>query len=252
MPSRSGWRAGLMQDLFTRGVDENSQLRPTPPPSPAPLPPDRNSAGCPWIGKSVPRPNFALPSSTARTERRRSPVKAILFFELQMSGTESLSPLGLFSPIQASHREWTRRGQPFPGDILVIREAPSAKFASYQKNLRLAAWDTHDAISTTRGNHFERFPSLCSPVSASPSSSRRISGGSTVGHVKVGDIRDLAIPFCSDPEQGLITAALKSKDQLLDNDREQLAKLRIQKTGLMQDLLTGKVSVTPLLESAAA
>jgi type I restriction enzyme S subunit len=36
---------------------------------------------------------------------------------------------------------------------------------------------------------------------------------------------------------------------VLDSD---LSKLRLQKSGLMRDLLTGKVSVAPLLESAAA
>ena len=69
-----------------------------------------------------------------------------------------------------------------------------------------------------------------------------ISGGSTVGHVRVGDIRDLWI-FMPESfvEQDQIASALDGILDKLNRESAQLKKLRQQKIGLMQDLLTGKV-----------
>lgn len=71
-----------------------------------------------------------------------------------------------------------------------------------------------------------------------------ISGGSTVGHVRVGDIRDLWMFMPeSGREQHQISSALDGISGKLQSEQNQLAKLRQQKLGLMQDLLTGKVQV---------
>jgi type I restriction enzyme S subunit len=77
-----------------------------------------------------------------------------------------------------------------------------------------------------------------------------LAGGSTVGHIRVGDIRRLSIPHpISVEEQGNIAAALTGSGTTLKNLRVQRRKLTLIKTALMQDLLTGKKRVTPLLES---
>jgi len=50
-------------------------------------------------------------------------------------------------------------------------------------------------------------------------------------------------------EQRRIEEILASQNRTSSASETELAKLRSQKTGLMQDLLTGKVRVTPLLET---
>jgi type I restriction enzyme, S subunit len=50
-------------------------------------------------------------------------------------------------------------------------------------------------------------------------------------------------------EQQAIIDALNNQSALFQSDANQLAKLKQVKTGLMQDLLTGKVRVTALLET---
>ena len=50
-------------------------------------------------------------------------------------------------------------------------------------------------------------------------------------------------------EQLKISAKIKQLDTLIDLEITRLNKLKKVKTGLMQDLLTGKVSVAPLLNS---
>jgi type I restriction enzyme S subunit len=53
-------------------------------------------------------------------------------------------------------------------------------------------------------------------------------------------------------EQFKIASVLKAADDRLEEEKTILSKLRLQKSGLMQDLLTGQVSVAPLLEGVAA
>jgi len=71
-----------------------------------------------------------------------------------------------------------------------------------------------------------------------------ISGGSTVGHVRVGDIRTLWMFMPeSEGEQKQIADALDGVASRLTREAAQLEKLQRQKLGLMQDLLTGRVPV---------
>lgn len=71
-----------------------------------------------------------------------------------------------------------------------------------------------------------------------------ISGGSTVGHVRVGDIRDLWMLMPKSPkEQKMIASALDGISEKLRSELAQREKLRQEKSGLMHDLLTGKVPV---------
>ncbi len=76
-----------------------------------------------------------------------------------------------------------------------------------------------------------------------------LAGGSTVGHIRVGDIRNLPIAHPLNVEEQLkISDILSGIDILLEQSRKELIKLGSLKKGLMQDLITGKVRVTPLLE----
>ena len=52
------------------------------------------------------------------------------------------------------------------------------------------------------------------------------------------------------PEQQRILQIYQESKAHLDEMYDVSAKLRLQKSGLMQDLLSGKVSVAPLLENA--
>ncbi len=60
-------------------------------------------------------------------------------------------------------------------------------------------------------------------------------------------IESIGIGVPSYAEQEIIEVRLDTMDRLIVENLDQLVKLRSLKTGLMQDLLTGKVSVEPLL-----
>lgn len=63
-------------------------------------------------------------------------------------------------------------------------------------------------------------------------------------------IKAFQVPLPSPAEQDRIVEALGGIQRRLDAEFEAAKKLRLLKTGLMEDLLTGRVRVTPLLDSA--
>jgi len=75
--------------------------------------------------------------------------------------------------------------------------------------------------------------------------------GSTIVTIGLQFFREylVAIPSSID-EQDMIAKILKNSDDHIIRENLTLKKLQHQKTGLMQDLLTGKVRVTPLLKTA--
>jgi type I restriction enzyme S subunit len=71
-----------------------------------------------------------------------------------------------------------------------------------------------------------------------------LAGGSTVGHIRVGDIRNLSIPHPKDvDEQEKIAATLTRAEAVIACLTSNVKKLSMTKAGLMHDLLTGTVRV---------
>lgn len=65
-------------------------------------------------------------------------------------------------------------------------------------------------------------------------------------------VRALLVKIPEPKEQARIVSALREIDRELESSRASNIKLQSLKTALMQDLLTGKVRVTPLLQQAEA
>ncbi|MFM6455810.1 MAG: restriction endonuclease subunit S [Planktothrix sp.] len=63
------------------------------------------------------------------------------------------------------------------------------------------------------------------------------------------DVHPLKVPFPDVVEQGRISSMLSEFDTSMESIKCALSKLKVKKIGLMQDLLTGKVRVTPLLQT---
>ena len=64
--------------------------------------------------------------------------------------------------------------------------------------------------------------------------------------------QDLPIPLVGRAEQSLILERSQSCEKLIQSEIDKLRLLKTQKLGLMQDLLTGKVSVTPVAAQGVA
>jgi type I restriction enzyme S subunit len=73
--------------------------------------------------------------------------------------------------------------------------------------------------------------------------------GTTVKHTSPDRILINIVPKPSTTEQKQILTILDKQEQLISSEKNKLRKLQKIKTGLMQDLLTGKISVKPLLKN---
>lgn len=237
-------KAGMMHDLFTRGVLPNGQLR--PPRSEAPELYQETTIG--WIPRAwcfttcakvcekiIDCKNRTPPETPDGFPVIRTPnVRNGKFVDAELLYTDELSYL-----------TWTLRGKPQVGDIVITREAPVGEVCMIP--------DRHPSACLGQRMMLYRpdaeliFPRYFLYVLQSRQIQNRldlISGGSTVGHVRVGDIRDLWMFMPTDSvEQLQIADALDGITVKLDRELAQLGKLRKQKLGLMQDLLTGRVPV---------
>lgn len=80
---------------------------------------------------------------------------------------------------------------------------------------------------------------------------RLMSGSSGQKNISQAQIRSFLVPLPSLAEQAECVARLQSVGKRRSGEEASLAKLRLVKSGLMEDLLTGRVRVTAVLEEAA-
>ncbi|MBB2811634.1 UNVERIFIED_ORG: type I restriction enzyme S subunit [Rhizobium esperanzae] len=71
--------------------------------------------------------------------------------------------------------------------------------------------------------------------------------GGTMSAIRSDTIRSTRLPVPPREEQTAIESIILELSERLEEEESILAKYRLQKSGLMNDLLTGRVSVTPLL-----
>ena len=245
-------KQGLLYDLLTRGIDANSELR--PPQSEAPHLYKASPLG--WI----PSEWQLLPADQACEAvidcKNRTPPETSLGHPVIRTPNVRdgrFVPDGLVYTDSLSYAIWTQRGQPRKGDVLITREAPVGEVCLLPEDMTNACLGQRLMMyrpdPTLLASDFMLIALLSTPVQKSLLD---LAGGSTVGHVKVGDIRALQIPVPSLDEQGKIVQAYAATEARLMSEQALSAKLQKQKSGLMDDLLTGRVRVTPLLAQANA
>lgn len=237
-------KTGMMQDLFTRGLTPDGKLR--PPRSEAPDLYQETSIG--WIPKDWGvRPASELCHKIIDCKNRTPPVTAGGYPVIRTSNVRHgrFIDVGLDFTDHASYVVWTARGAPIVGDIVITREAPVGEVCAIPKRhphaclgQRMMLYRTNPAeVDKSYFLHVLQSQRLRNYLDL-------ISGGSTVGHVKVGEIRELPIPTpTSLAEQTEIAKIIERQADYLGVLGDDLQKLRQKKSGLMQDLLTGKVPV---------
>ncbi len=237
-------KQGLLTDLLTRGIDENGQLRPTPDQAPhlykeSPL------------GR-IPREWYvmaflevaSLPSgqvSPLAPEYRDMPLVAPDHIE---SGTAKLIK------VETAREQGAISGKYLfvPGDVVYSKIRPYLR-KMWLANLNgLCSADMYPLrprpgissmflLMVVMGERFSEFANAVSMRTGIPKINRH----------ELASV-ELAVPPAT--EQMAIEEALSSVNRRIESERENLKKLGDQKQGLMDDLLTGRVRVTPLLESA--
>ncbi len=237
-------KAGLMHDLFTRGVTADGKLRPSREQA-AELYKETRIGWIPrdWVfcrcskvcEKIIDCKNRTPPITPEGYPVIRTPnVRNGEFIDEELVFTDS-----------ASYQIWTKRGQPKVGDIVITREAPVGEVCMIPARHVGACLGQRMMLYRPDINAIDpRYFLFVLQSQAVQDRLDMISGGSTVGHVRVGDIRDLCIfhPESLD-EQKVIGNVLNSITKKVESEKLHSWKLKKQKSGLMHDLLTGRVPV---------
>ena len=230
-------KTGMMQELLTKGIGPDGKPHTEFKDSPVGRIPVgwecRNISKVTkeiidYRGKSPPKSDSGVPLITA---------KNIRFGHLDKEPQE-------FIPT-SKYDEWMSRGYPESGDILFTTEAPLGnatripkyKFAVGQRTLILRP--DHEIMYSDFLLHSLLGRYLQNELGT-------LSTGSTVQGIKQSTLRDILLPFPTKlDEQKKIATKLNSIDKTIALLESRHSTNVMLKKALMQDLLTGKVRVTP-------
>jgi len=233
-------KQGMMHDLFTRGVDEHGHLR--PPYEEAPELYKQSELG--WIPKEW---EVCLLDEVAHRGSGHTPNKLIGAYwnggikwvsladsdkldRLFITNTDkNISELGLANSSAIRHRA---------GTVILSRDAGIGKSAIISEIMAVSqhfmAWFCGPRLI----NYF-----LYYWLQHEKPRFEAIAMGSTIKTIGLSFFKKLRIAVPPMPEQRIGSDAVLSVERRLFGLAEELAKYRVQKTGLMQDLLTGRVRV---------
>ncbi len=241
-------KTGLMQNLLTRGIDEHGNLRSErthefkgSPLGRIPMEWDVKPANelCEAV---IDCKNRTPPETKDGHPVIRTPnVRKGEFVYKDLAYTDS-----------GSYRIWVARGKPRSGDVVITREAPFGEACLIPEDIKEPCLGQRMMMyqpdpEKLRADYLVY--AICSE--GLQKKLLEMAGGSTVGHIRVNDIRTLPIPHPkSVDEQQVIATTLLAMAGMIRKNVSQCQKLRAIKTAMMRDLLSGKKQVSALLKEA--
>lgn len=247
-------KQGLLHDLLTRGIDANGELR--PPHSEAPHLYKPSPLG--WIPKewetatlgSLATESTIGPfgSDLVASDYRDEGVPVVFVRDIKPDRFEWKSNVFLTSnKASALHAHEVRAG-----DVVATKmgfpPCVAAVYPSWMPNGIVTADVVRLRFESSA--HRPAWISLSMNGMSVMKQVEQITAGVTRPKVTLRDVRGLSVCVPSVEEQDRILEDVAGVEFLLDAERAALQKLQLQKSGLMDDLLTGRVRVTPLLEGA--
>ncbi|WP_179105672.1 restriction endonuclease subunit S [Vreelandella utahensis] len=241
-------KAGLMHDLFTRGIGPDGQLR--PPREQAPELYQETPIG--WIPKE-----WSLTSLGDVVNPARPVVYGILMpgyghengvpvIKVKDINDRMINSEGLLLTSPDIDQEY-KRSRLKSGDILITIRGSVGRICVVPDELEGAniTQDTARIDIATGNNRFYSY-FLESDVARRHYDINTL--GVAVQGINLGEVRRLPTMVPGEGEQLEIADVLDNAVSRIQMERRQLEKLKKQKRGLMHDLLTGKVLVEPEVE----
>lgn len=252
--------AGLMQDLFRRGIDAQGQLR---------LPNEEaphlyHQAELGWLPKGWEVSGLKRKGPLNGGHLKTGPFGSSLKIEHWVSQGRPVITIGSLGAGILEHGELLyvsdetaarlEAYQLTPGDVVFSRVADVGRSVVIEPEN--SGWIMSSNLMRIRLDATKVRPrylhlQLAFDAVLRTQIRRSINtGGRDVANAAV--LNSLKFAWPTPDEQDQIIEAAGMLDAQIRSFKEELLKLRLQKAGLMQDLLTGKVSVAPLLKGAAA
>jgi type I restriction enzyme S subunit len=243
-------KAGLMHDLFTRGVLPNGQLR--PPREQAPELYQETAIG--WIPREWQLAQAGQLCSLIT--KGTTPASAEMWESsegIRFLRVDNLTFDGRFDFTESSYRisdlthtTTLSRSKCFPGDVLMnIVGPPLGKVSLVTPEI--GELNINQAIAIFRPTSSLSSSYLLQWLLSSGAKRwflQRAKQTSGQLNLTLAMCKEFDIPLPSIEEQGLMEMRLQAAEGLVHSEMVRLVKLHTQKLGLMQDLLTGKVPVT--------
>lgn len=242
-------KQGLLHDLLARGIDTNGELR--PPQAEAPHLYKESPLG--WIPKGWEVGSIAgacsevidCPHSTPHFQdegvlvARTMHIKDGLFLESLASYVS-----------EHQYRERITRLEPQPGDLVFTREAPVGEAFVVPLGMRICLGQRVMLLRPKEGKLEAAY--LLAQIYSGSVKDRisTLTSGTTNPHLNVSEVKEFEIPLPPIVEQQIIASRLCELDSRLGFEMREQEKFELMKSGLMDDLLTGRVCVTPLLAEA--
>lgn len=112
--------------------------------------------------------------------------------------------------------EWTKRGIPEQGDIILAREAPVGEVGKIDNNHKVCLGQRTVLIKIKSSEIFCDYLLYCFVSPSFKNYLQELSGGSVVAHLNMKDIRNLEFTFPALIEQKAIASVLSSLDEKID------------------------------------
>jgi type I restriction enzyme S subunit len=157
----------------------------------------------------------------------------------------SLTPCRYVS--RRAHNEYRRRIEPLPGDVLVSKDGTLGVSRLVPEGFPTASIFVSVAVlrpitSVLRAD----FLRLFFDTNEFRRQLRILSAGSGLQHIHLEHFREFSIPDLAIPVQRSIASSIAIFDERIAVERSLLGKLKLQRTGLMSDLLTARVRLPPV------
>lgn len=253
-------KQGLLHDLLTRGIDANGELR--PPQAEAPHLYKESPLG--WIPKQWVVKQLAELLADADPAMRSGPFgSALLKQELVEAGLPLLG-------IDNVHTErfvadYTRFVTPRkfaqlaryavrPNDLMITIMGTVGRCCRVPEDVGQALSSKHTWAISLNQHAYSPYLAMLQ-VNYSPwvlGHFARDQQGGTMAAIRSETLRSTRLPAPPREEQRLMEVRLRELSKWIDLEVDSLAKRQVEKSGLIDDLLTGRVRVTPLLANAAS
>ncbi|MDO8438098.1 MAG: restriction endonuclease subunit S [Nitrosomonadaceae bacterium] len=238
-------KAGLMHDLFTRGITADGKLRPSREQAPELY--QETPLG--WIPKEWKIEKFKditeiLTCGVAATPDYVESSIGVPFLSAQ-NVNEGKVNLRRFSYIPMMlHKQLTKYSKPKKGDILYSRVGAGygeAAVVEFEWEFSVYVSLTLIRMKKNYDNYFYKY--LLNSYQVKNRASIDVYQGGGVPNLNVKVVREFLLPVPEHKEQIWLADKLKLLDKKIDEDCKALEKLKDLRAGLMSDLLTGKVRV---------
>jgi type I restriction enzyme, S subunit len=236
-------KAGLMHDLFTRGVTPDGQLRPTR----DQVPDLYKESPLGWIPKEWEVCSWGQVTASWAMGPRFSAEEYSENGNVATMRTTDMNNDGIvtYSTMPRAKLDLTGLTQHLlqPNDFVISRSGTcgiGAVFESFDLPVLPGAFLIRFRFLEKMSPFFMRYY-VNSGVGAAAVA--RIAEGGVQKNIRGTGLCRLLLPVPSIDEQTSMVAHLSTIDRLADHEAAKLAKLRKQKHGLMYDLLTGRVRV---------